>query len=313
MTLMYPGAIDVTHSSTADPKVPLPGKPWVGGSGNAKLVLHTIEAADPWTIGWPRNWSGWTYAPHLAMNTDRWPDGDWIYQTVPFNKAGYSIRNNSLEDDAYTYQIEIAGQAVNVPGYPDSFYQPLAEVCQWFIDNKGVPDVWADFSCCSYGKYTDCRMSKADVDAFSGFLGHCHVGRGIDTHGDPGHLDVERLRSFMANPTPPTIPPKGGTVYLPLVKTDGYNSNPARREDVLWLQTALTRAGFDSGDIDGKYGGDTSAAVADMMDAGNGERYGYAEHDVLLSVAYDMLGGPHNHDSLYAKSIHSHTYSGTAT
>ncbi len=197
MTLMYPGAVDVTNSSDADPKVPLPGKAWTGGSGKPKLVLHTIEAADPWTIGWPRNWSGWSYAPHLAMNTDRYPDGDWMYQTVKFDKAGYSIRDNSTEVLKYVYQIEIAGQAAKVPDYPDSFYQVLAEVCQWFVDNMGVPDVWADFSCCSYGSTTDCRMTEPEVDAFSGFLGHCHVGYGVDTHGDPGQLDVARVQSFM--------------------------------------------------------------------------------------------------------------------
>jgi hypothetical protein len=137
--VMYPGAIDVTG------QVPVKGKPWIGGAGNAKLVLHTIEGgADPWNIGWPRDWTGWTSAPHLAMNSDRWPHSDWLYQTLPFDVAGYAIRNNSLEDDKYTYQIEIAGQAANVPTYPDSFYQALAEVCQWFVDNMGVDNVWKD-------------------------------------------------------------------------------------------------------------------------------------------------------------------------
>jgi hypothetical protein len=197
---MMPGAIDVTGV------VPVSGKPWVGGEGNAKLVLHTIEGADPDTIGWPRDWTKWTYAPHLVMNSDRWPDKDWLYQTLPFDKAAYAIRNNSLEDDAYTYQIEIAAQAASTPDYPDSFYEALAQVCQWFIDEMRIVDVWLDFSCCSYGLYTDCRLDKAAVDDFSGFLGHCHVGRGIDTHGDPGHLDVGRLQSFMDPQPPPEVP-----------------------------------------------------------------------------------------------------------
>jgi hypothetical protein len=61
----------------------------------------------------------------------------------------------------------------------------------------GVPDLWLDFSCCAFGAETECRRTRAEVDRFFGFMGHCHFGRGIDTHGDPGRLDVERVRSFM--------------------------------------------------------------------------------------------------------------------
>jgi hypothetical protein len=79
----------------------------------------------------------------------------------------------------------------------EAVYQALAELCQWFVTEMGVPDVWLDFTCCAFGAETECRRTRAEVDRFSGFLGHCHFGRGIDTHADPGHLDVERVRSFM--------------------------------------------------------------------------------------------------------------------
>ncbi len=188
---MHPDAIDVTD------EVPVPGKPWEGGSGNRKLVLHTIEGGDPEEIGWPRDWTRWTVAPHLAINSDRWPDGDWLYQTLPLNVAGYGLRDNAGEDDRFVWQIEVAGRAANVATYPDSFYQALADLCQWFVTEMGVPDLWLDFSCCEFGAETECRLTRDEVDRFSGFMGHCHFGRGIDTHSDPGDLDVERLRSFM--------------------------------------------------------------------------------------------------------------------
>ena len=188
---MIPFAIDVTD------QVPVSGKPWSGGLGNSKLVLHTIEAADPWDIGWPRNWSRWVHAPHLAMNSDRFPDGDWLYQTVPFDKAAYSIKQGTVEDDKYTYQIEMAGQARNVPEYPNSFYEALATVADWFVTNLDVPDMWEDFSCAQYGTDSPCRRTQSVTDRFAGFLGHCHVGYGVDRHSDPGKLDTVRVQSFM--------------------------------------------------------------------------------------------------------------------
>jgi len=197
MPTMHPDAIDVTGNTGG-------GKPWVGGSGKPKLVLHTIEGADYPVLGWPRSgtskpFSTWTSPPHLAMNAARWPDRDWLYQTVPFNLAGKALRDNAGEDDRYVYQIEVAGLSAKVPDYPDEWYRSLAQVCQWFVDNLGVADVWRDFSCCAYGD-TRCRMSRSAMNTYSGFMGHCHFGKGIDTHGDPGRLDVARLRSFMQLP-----------------------------------------------------------------------------------------------------------------
>ena len=110
---VHPDAIDVTG------KVPVSGKPWSGGSKNRKLVLHTVEGgADPWTIGWPRDWTRWESAPHLAVNSDRRPDEDWLFQTLPFDVAAYSLLDNKGEHDRFVWQVEIAGQAANVPDYP---------------------------------------------------------------------------------------------------------------------------------------------------------------------------------------------------
>ena len=198
---MIPFAIDVTD------QIPVDGKPWSGGQGNPKLVLHTIEGADPSDIGWPRDWTRWTSAPHLAMNSDRFPDGDWLYQTIPFDKAAYAIRDNDLEDDRFTYQMEMAGRAVNVPGYGDQFHEAVAAVADIMVAAMGVPDRWMDFSCATYGVDSPCRHTQVGVDAWSGFLGHCHVGLGVDRHWDPGKLDTVRVQSFMTG--------EGGIVHCP--------------------------------------------------------------------------------------------------
>ena len=195
---VMPGAIDVTGNTGG-------GKPWIGGSGKPKLIIHTMEGAPPDKLGWPRSgtnkpFSTWTSPPHLAINgwyheeNPNRPAGrhDWLYQTVFFDEAGKSLRDNAGEDDRFVYQIEVAGEAAEVPGYPDWWYISLAEVCQWFVDEMGVEDIWLDFSCCEYGTYTDCRLSRTAMNAFAGFMGHCHFGRGIDTHGDPGKLDVAK-------------------------------------------------------------------------------------------------------------------------
>ncbi len=228
----HPDAIDVTDD------VPVEGKAWSGGSGNRKLVFHTIEGdADPGELGWPRDWTRWTAAPHLAPNSDRWPDRDWLYQTLPLDVAGYGLRDNAGEDDRFVWQVEIAGQAANVATYPDSFYQALAELCSWFVTEMGVPDVWLDFSCCAFGAETECRRTRAEVDRFSGFMGHCHFGRGIDEHSDPGQLDVQRLRSFMQ-------PSEGDPMAGFYIVEDQVDD---RRNRLFWVERIQAKLGILEG------------------------------------------------------------------
>jgi hypothetical protein len=211
---MHPDAIDATGNTIRG------GVPWSGGSGKPKLVLHTIEGADYRKLGWPRGgsskpFSSFDFPPHLAMNAARWPDRDWLYQTVPFTLAGRSVKDDVGEDDRFVYQIEIAGMAADVPGYPDEWYQALAQVCQWFIDEMGVPDVWLDFTRCQGGASAPGRINRDEMNAFSGFMGHCHFGKGIDTHGDPGQLDVVRLRSFMHPGSGRELPQEPGREPMP--------------------------------------------------------------------------------------------------
>jgi hypothetical protein len=316
---MHPDAIDVTD------EVPLPGKPWVGGSGNRKLVLHTIEGGDSDEIGWPRDWTRWTLAPHLVINSDRWPDRDWLYQTLPLDVAGYALRDNAGEDDRFVWQVEVAGRADKVATYPDSFYQALADLCQWFVTEMGVPDVWLDFSCCRFGAETECRRTRAEIDRFSGFMGHCHFGRGIDTHGDPGHLDVERLRSFMQ---PLEEDPMAG-FYIIEDQVDD------RRRRLYWVERIQAKLGILEGGDPGRgnraliAGAGMSLGVNDAATQAlltkwiGATKVGPTEDrrlDQAVAAREPSLPGEHTHPEYalkghdhdeYSPAAHAHPFTGT--
>lgn len=161
------------------------GKPWVGGAGNRKLLLHSTE-----TSGWP-NYSA---PPHMTLKAST---GE-LRQHVSFDQAAYALRDNAGEDDRFTYQVELIGRAAETPGYSDEWYRNVAKLIAWFHLNLDVPLIWADFSTMLAGTYAPQRMTRAECDAFSGILGHAHFGRGIDTHWDPGKLDIGRLSRFTA-------------------------------------------------------------------------------------------------------------------
>ena len=166
----------------------LSGKPWVGVT-KPIVVLHTLEFNS-----WPDP-DRWDAPAHLVCN----PNTGEVHQYLPMDKAAYSVRDNALEDDFPTWQVELWGRAAEVPNYSDEWYQGLAGLLDVFITEYGIPVEFADFSrvAVAYPGATPDRMTDVDVRAFSGFLGHCHMGLGVDTHWDPGRLDVERVLSFM--------------------------------------------------------------------------------------------------------------------
>ncbi len=170
------------------------GKPWKGGSGKPKFVFHTTE-----TAGLPN----YAAPPHMTLHP-----GVRLYQHIPFNLAAYSVRSGKVDTMQFAYQIEVIGRAREVPNYRNHpWYLEVADLIDWFHDNLGVPIVFEDFhKQPSYGQFAWQRRNYATVDAFSGILGHCHVGRGIDSHWDPGKLDVERLEAMIGSAPPPPPP-----------------------------------------------------------------------------------------------------------
>lgn len=182
----YPGAISARL-------VKAPGKPWSGGSGNRKLVLHSTE-----TTGLP----SYTSPPHLTAKFST--SGPQVFQHVPFDLAAYSIRSSAAEQLRFVYQVELVGYAATIPAMPDWWYDQLGVLIDWFVANLAVPRRYADFSRIEYGRLAPARMTTTELDAFSGILGHGHVGKYVDTHWNPGKLRVDRL------PAPPPPPPPGG-------------------------------------------------------------------------------------------------------
>lgn len=160
-----------------------------------RVVLHTWEFSSRWP-------GFYHYPPHLAL----WPrpfspTGEaQLRQYIPFNLGAHSIRSTAVEATPHTIQVEIAGRASMVPDYPDEWYRDVADVCRWLIDELGVPNEWADFTEMRYGTDAPQRWDLDTYKAFSGFCGHGHVGRGVDTHWDPGRLDVPRLTNLIGDP-----------------------------------------------------------------------------------------------------------------
>ena len=162
------------------------GKKWVGTT-NPIVVLHTLEF-----LGWP-NPEKWDAPSHLVCN----PWTNEIRQYVRMDKAAYSVRDNPLEDDYPTWQVELWGKAAFVPKYNDEWYRGVASLCKTFNKVYDIPLNFADFSIMQGGEYAPQRLTDESVRLFTGFLGHGHMGRGVDEHWDPGKLDVPRLERFL--------------------------------------------------------------------------------------------------------------------
>lgn len=239
MPELFPGATWVGSK--------MPGKPWAGTT-QPIVVLHTLEFN-----GFPSP-TKWDAPSHLVYD----PRTREIRQYLSMDKAAYSVRDNALEDDEPTYQVELFGSAANVPNYDDIWYSGLAELVKTFSVEYDIPIVFADFTNVQYGQYAPQRMTDKAVRAFSGFLGHCHMGRGQDSHWDPGKLDVTRVLQFAGGVHDP--PPLEGDEEMrtTLRYRDGYNSqNPQLRPLVVQEQAALTYHGFpDPNTTDGVCGTD---------------------------------------------------------
>jgi hypothetical protein len=164
------------------------GKPWVGTTA-PMMVIHTLEFN-----AWPDP-DRWDAPAHLVCN----PNTGEVHQYLPMDKAAYAVRDNALEDDEPTFQVELWGKAANVPGYSAEWYEGVANLCNVFVDEYGIPPIFADFSrvAVAYPGATPDRMTHAESDAFTGFLGHCHMGLGTDTHWDPGRLDTDKVLAYM--------------------------------------------------------------------------------------------------------------------
>jgi hypothetical protein len=245
------------------------GKLWSGGSGKPKFLFHTTE-----TTGFPK----YSSPPHMTLD----PLTGELRQHIPFNRAAYSVRSGKVDTMRFAYQIEVIGRAREVPMYrADPWYNEVAKLIQWFHDNLDVPLVFEDFSVVKFGQFAVQRRNYATVDDFSGILGHCHVGRGIDSHWDPGRLNVTMLQIILKK-TPPPPSSEEDDMFLPLEFGDGYKDGTTlqhpdykggnefvtdrrfKRSDVRAVQEMLRDAGGDL-KLDGEYGPQTVEAMKAVL------------------------------------------------
>ncbi len=260
------------------------GKLWRGGSGKPKFLFHTTE-----TDVFPR----YSAPPHMTLH----PGTGELRQHIPFNRAAYSVRSGKVDTTMFAYQIEVIGRARQVPMYRAvPWYTEVAKLIQWFHDNFDVPLVFEDFSVVKFGQFAVQRRNYATVDAFSGILGHCHVGRGIDSHWDPGRLNVPLLQNILKGLQPPPPPPlKEDDMFLPLEFGDGFKDGTTlqhpdynggkefvtdrqfKRSDVRAVQEMLRDAGGKL-DLDGRYGSETVEAMKTVLPTSAADSKGTVFH-----------------------------------
>ena len=156
-------------------------------------------------------------------------------------------------------------------------------------------------------------MTDAAVRAFSGFLGHRHMGLGVDTHTDPGNLDVARVQTFMNQEKDPMA-----GFYI----VEGQVDDRANR--LFWVERIQAKlAILEGGDV--AWGNRALIEEARMLLGVNDTTtqalltkwvnttgVGPTE-DRRLSQALNALNesGEHNHVGVYSPVTHSHNIEGT--
>jgi len=253
----------------------MPGKAWVGTT-RPKLVLHTLEF-----LAWPDP-QRWDAPAHLVCN----PSTGEVRQYLPMDKSAYAVRDNALEDDRPTWQVELWGSARNVPTYSDVWYRGLAQLIQMFHQVYDIPLTFADFTNVQYGKYAPQRMSDAEVRAFHGVLGHCHMGLGQDDHWDPGKLDVTRVLQFLGGVHPPPPTDEGDYEMQTVRRGDGYLATADKKPAVGAWQSLLAYHGHaDQNTSDG------SGCAIDRI-FGPGTEQATVEFQRGRGIADDGVVGP---------------------
>jgi hypothetical protein len=116
-----------------------------------------------------------------------------VRQHIPFTRAARALRNESggvQTNRARCYQVEILAFAERIGDLQAEVYDVLAEWAAWMEGEWGVPrtcGVTLKPYPASYGRANGVRLSAAEWERYSGWLGHQSVPENL--HGDPGALD----------------------------------------------------------------------------------------------------------------------------
>lgn len=139
-----------------------------------------------------------SYPPHLIV--DPWRRHK--VQHVDLERGAYALWNADA-DDSRCYQIEIVGFAEDAPDWPDDALRWLGEeVALPLHEYCGVPYrvVWKGFKSPADVNYilaspdSPLRLTQAELDSFSGWLGHQHIPG--DSHWDPSGLNVPKILAY---------------------------------------------------------------------------------------------------------------------
>lgn len=252
----YPGA-DRTSQNFGNGNVTM--------GGVTKLVLHTTE-----TRSWPA-YGGSAGNPTLTFNP--WlPRGKRWRQHVPLNGSATTLKDPSgtavRENRDDVAQVEIVAYCdpnlYNKYGYAvtnisDDALLDLAEFIAWVHNEWGMPINWAP-NWAPYPKScTVDRFSGPRYDSFQGILGHCHVS-GND-HGDPGALDIPKLKSLVnqvlgkdkpdvtnTKPDRPKGAPLSSATVGDILNYDGLDApsvdEKAPRPNWYWTPASYVRASY---------------------------------------------------------------------
>ena len=170
----------------------------------SKLCLHTTEG-DSLEGAW-RTLNARKVPSHLLSDLR----SDLHWQLLDTKYAAHSLYH---VDRSGVIQVELVGYAAEIGGYDDQWYSRLARLIRRVCDAHGIPLVftnraWPATANAGYGKNAGQRMSFDEWDAFSGIVGHCHApakwwlpNRFTNGHWDPGGLDVDRLRTYLYQPS----------------------------------------------------------------------------------------------------------------
>lgn len=174
----------------------VPGQPY-DENDDPKALLHSTEGS-----GIDGAVSAYrSYPPHVCVHyaTRR------KVQHIPINRAAYALWNGDA-DDSRCIQVEIVGFASQMHLLSDDELRWLGEeVARPLHEYGGVPYVvvWKGFRRDGEMPYalaspsSPLRLTQAELDSFSGFLGHQHIPG--DGHWDPGGLNVPRILAFAQN------------------------------------------------------------------------------------------------------------------
>lgn len=198
---LFPGA-NTTAQWFGNTKYALPMGPI------EKIVLHTTEVD-----GWP-GYSDGSVAPHLTWRYVPGAGRD-IRQHFRFSQIGRALQNlaGGVQTNADgCIQIELVGtcdptyanggKGLYWPAAPDVVLELLAVDLSWLCSEFGLPrtfvPTWLPYPR-SYGN-SAARLTGAQFNAFRGILGHQHVPE--NEHGDPGALNVAKLKQYMPSAAP---------------------------------------------------------------------------------------------------------------